>query len=85
MGSIWTLWVTAFYSSWEAQKSYQGKQGYVKTIPYTSLVYPTGPCTSIVTTSAQRALLYHGFWAYVYTIVVLGPFGDVVPLQALCT
>ena len=36
---------------------------------------PMAPCTDMVTTWALKGLLCHDFKAYVYTIVVLGPFG----------
>ena len=40
----------------------------------TGLRIPKGPCTIMVTNWALKGLLYHDFGAYVYTIVVLGPF-----------
>ena len=48
------------------------------------------PCRYMVGTWALKGLLYHDFGAYVYTIVVLGPFGNsllvcALPTKPLCT
>ena len=40
-----------------------------------SMTDPKAPCTIFASTWALKGLLYHDFGAYVYTIVVLGPFG----------
>ena len=49
----------------------------LRSLAHTVSSFPKAPCTDMVTTWALKGLLYHGFGAYVYTIVVLGAFGFV--------